>query len=41
MNRDQIDLLQWLVPGLQDVPHSSLYWIEPGSEVARGVDPGP
>ena len=28
MNRDQIDLLQWLVPGLQDVPHSSLYWIE-------------
>jgi 4-aminobutyrate aminotransferase len=28
MNRDQIDLLKWLVPGLTDVPMSSLYWIE-------------
>lgn len=28
MNRDQIELLQWLVPGLTDVPMSSLYWIE-------------
>src|SRR5947209_10587140 len=28
MNQDQIDLLRWLVPGLHDVPHSSLYWIE-------------
>src|SRR5947209_7819582 len=28
MNQDQIDLLQWLVPGLTDVPRSSVYWIE-------------
>jgi len=28
MNQDQIDLLQWLVPGLTDVPMSSLYWVE-------------
>lgn len=28
MNKDQIDLLQWLVPGLTDVPMSSAYWIE-------------
>jgi 4-aminobutyrate aminotransferase len=28
MNQDQIDLLRWLVPGLTDVPMSSLYWIE-------------
>ncbi|HLJ66596.1 MAG TPA: aminotransferase class III-fold pyridoxal phosphate-dependent enzyme [Chloroflexota bacterium] len=28
MNKDQLDLLQWLVPGLGDVPASSLYWIE-------------
>jgi 4-aminobutyrate aminotransferase len=28
MNRDQVDLLRWLVPGLNDVPLSSLYWIE-------------
>jgi 4-aminobutyrate aminotransferase len=28
MNQAQIDLLQWLVPGLTDVPMSSVYWIE-------------
>jgi 4-aminobutyrate aminotransferase len=28
MNQDQVDLLRWLVPGLTDVPESSLYWIE-------------
>lgn len=28
MNQDQIDLLRWLVPGLTDVPLSSLYWVE-------------
>src|SRR5579864_6870842 len=28
MNQDQIELLQWLVPGLTDVPDSSVYWIE-------------
>ena len=28
MNQDQIDLLRWLVPGLTDVPKSSVYWIE-------------
>lgn len=28
MDQDQIELLRWLVPGLTDVPMSSLYWIE-------------
>lgn len=28
MHQDQIDLLRWLVPGLTEVPMSSLYWIE-------------
>jgi 4-aminobutyrate aminotransferase len=28
MDRDHVELLQWLVPGLPDVPMSSLYWIE-------------
>ncbi|HEX6507726.1 MAG TPA: hypothetical protein VF221_08860, partial [Chloroflexota bacterium] len=28
MNPDQIDVLRWLVPGLTDVPMSSVYWIE-------------
>ncbi len=28
MNAEQVDLLKWLVPGLTDVPMSSLYWIE-------------
>src|SRR5947209_20387949 len=28
MNQDQVDLLRRLVPGLTDVPESSLYWIE-------------
>jgi 4-aminobutyrate aminotransferase len=28
MDHDHIDLLRWLVPGLSDFPHSSLYWIE-------------
>ena len=28
MDQKQIELLQWLVPGLGDVPASSLYWIE-------------
>jgi len=28
MDQDQRELLAWLVPGLQDVPLSSLYWLE-------------
>lgn len=28
MKQDQRELLSWLVPGLTDVPDSSLYWIE-------------
>lgn len=28
MKQDQIDLLQWLVPGLGDVPMSSMYWMD-------------
>src|SRR5947209_11637805 len=28
MNHDQVELLRWLVPGLTDVPLSSLYWVE-------------
>ncbi len=28
MNRDQIELLRWLVPGLTDVPAASSYWSE-------------
>jgi 4-aminobutyrate aminotransferase len=28
MNKDQVDLLRRLVPGLTDVPTSSLYWID-------------
>jgi 4-aminobutyrate aminotransferase len=28
MNQDQIELLQWLVPDLHDVPQSSVYWLE-------------
>lgn len=28
MDQEQVDLLRWLVPGLKDIPSSSLYWIE-------------
>jgi 4-aminobutyrate aminotransferase len=28
MNQDQIDLLQWLVPDLHEVPQSSVYWLD-------------
>jgi 4-aminobutyrate aminotransferase len=28
VDRDHVDLLRWLVPGLGDVPMSSLYWVE-------------
>src|SRR3954447_453949 len=28
MKQDQIDLLRWLVPGLTEVPASSLYWMD-------------
>jgi 4-aminobutyrate aminotransferase len=28
MDQEQRELLAWLVPGLQDVPMSSLYWLE-------------
>ncbi|GAC1506653.1 MAG: acetyl ornithine aminotransferase family protein [Chloroflexota bacterium] len=28
MDQAQVDLLRWLVPGLADIPASSLYWIE-------------
>jgi 4-aminobutyrate aminotransferase len=28
MNQEQSELLRWLVPGLTDIPMSSLYWVE-------------
>lgn len=28
MDQEQIDLLRWLVPGLTEVPASSLYWVD-------------
>lgn len=28
MKKEQVDLLRWLVPGLTDVPASSMYWID-------------
>lgn len=28
MNQDHVDFLRWLVPGLQDVPMSSAFWVD-------------